>query len=169
MAACVSRAVRRVVVVMGPSGCGKSTIGSRAAALAGAAFVEADDHHDADARARMARGEALTDEDRMPWLGRVAAAANAAAPPVVIACSALNERVRTVLSAQLAGTARFALLDVPAGVLARRLAARTDHFAGPSLLASQLAALRASGAERLNGTLPPETLAARVAAMLAEG
>ena len=154
---------------MGPSGCGKSTIGALAAALSGAAFVEADDHHDADARAQMARGEALSDEDRMPWLGRVAAAANAAAPPVVVACSALNERVRSALSAQLLGTPRFALLDVPAEVLAGRLATRAGHFAGPSLLASQLAALRASGAERLDGTLPPETLAARVAAMLAEG
>ena len=57
---------------------------------------------------------------------------------------------------------------MPAEELARRLSARAHHFVGPSLLASQLAALKAQDAVRVDGTLPPEEAAARVAALLAE-
>ena len=153
---------------MGPSGCGKSTIGRLAAARAGAAFIEADDHHTAEARARMRRGDALTDDDRSPWIARVAEAANEASrADVVIACSALSERVRGELAERLAFPVRFALLDVPPEELERRLTTRADHFAGPSLLASQLAALRASvGVCRVNGMLTPDEAARKVAALL---
>ena len=154
---------------MGPSGCGKSTVGRKAASLAHAGFVEADDHHTDEARARMARGEALSDDDRSPWIVRVARAANAVPKErVVLACSALSPRVRRELTAGLRFPVRFALLDVPAEELARRLSARAHHFVGPSLLASQLAALKAQDAVRVDGTLPPEEAAARVAALLSE-
>lgn len=152
---------------MGPSGCGKSTVGRQAAALAGAAFVEADDHHDAAARARMALGEPLTDDERSPWVRRVAAAANGAdRETVVIACSALSGRVRRELDAGLRFPARFMLLDVPPAVLMRRLEERPGHFVGPALLASQLAALRVEGVERIDGTQPVGASARKVAARL---
>ena len=151
----------------GPSGCGKSTVGRAAAQLAGAAFVEADEYHDAAARARMARGCGLSDADRMPWLDRVANAVNACATRhVVLACSALNEAVRGRLRERLTRTPRFVMLDVPPGDLANRLAARPDHFAGPSLLDSQLASIEPGDVTRLDGTLPPDVLAARVAGLL---
>ena len=151
----------------GPSGCGKSTVGRAAAQLACAAFVEADDYHDEAARARMARGSGLSDAERMPWLDRVAGAVNACATEhVVLACSALNEAVRGRLRERLTRTPRFVMLDVPPGDLAARLAARQDHVAGASLLASQLASVEPGELTRLDGTLPPAALAAQVAGLL---
>ena len=156
------------VVVMGPSGCGKSTIGRLAAERAGAAFFEADDYHTGAARASMAAGLGLTDDDRRPWIARIGIAVTEAAPPqAVLACSALNVRIREWLSEALPGPTRFALLDVPSDELARRLGTRSGHYAGPSLLPSQLAGLEPSGAVRLDGTRPPEALAAEVARLFA--
>lgn len=156
-----------LVVLGGPSGSGKSTVGRAAAALAGAAFVEADDYHDEVARARMARGSGLTDAERMPWLDRVADAANACATPhVVVACSALNDAVRARLRERLTRMPTFVMLDVPRSELATRLEERLGHFAGPALLESQLASVQPTGAVRLDGTKPADVLAAEVTALL---
>ena len=154
----------RVGVVMGPSGCGKSTVGRLAAELADAAFFEGDDYHTDAARAAMAAGRALTDADRAPWIDRIGAAVTAsAAERAVLACSALSPFVRTRLRAALRVRPAFFLLDVPPDVLARRLAERPGHYAGPSLLGSQLAALEASGTVRLDGLRAPRDLAGEVA------
>ena len=158
-----------LVVVSGPSGSGKSTVGRRAAALADAAFFEGDDFHDAAARRLIASGRGLTNDQRAPWLDRIGAAVRAAdAPRGVLACSALDDEVRARLTAAAGCATDFVLLAVPRAELARRLAARTGHFAGPSLLDGQLAALDAAGLPRLDGTLPPDALAAAVAARFSE-
>ena len=158
---------------MGPSGCGKSTVGRLAAARSKASFVEADDHHTDEARERMHAGLPLTDDDRIPWIARVANAANAANAArggrVVIACSALSERVRDALSSRLCFPVRFVLLDVPTSELARRLTSRLGHFAGANLLDSQLETLALSGTTRIDGMQPPEAIAATVARMLTDG
>ena len=154
-------------MVGGPSGAGKSTVGRAAAQVAGAAFVEADDYHDSAARERMRHGSGLSDAERMPWLDRVADAVNACATGhVVLACSALNEAVRDRLRERLTRTPRFVMLDVPPDALAVRLMARPRHFAGPSLLSSQLASMELGAVMRLDGTLPPAALAAQVAGLL---
>ena len=156
---------QRLVVVAGPSGSGKSTVARAAAALADAAFVEADDYHSDAARAAMAAGRGLTDAERAPWIARVGAAVRAApSPRVVLACSALNPSVRRGLT-QAAGCAPvFVMLDVPRAELARRLVAREGHFAGPDLLNSQLSALDAAGAETLDASQPVAALAKAIAA-----
>ena len=157
----------RVVVVMGPSGCGKSTVGLAAARLAGAGFLDADDHHTDEAKARMAAGVPLTDAERAPWVRRLSAAVrDAPEGRVVLACSALSALVREWLCAALPGEPAFVLLDVPDDVLRARLERRPGHFAGPSLLASQRAALDAAGTHRLDGTRSPRALAREVASML---
>ena len=61
------------IVVMGVSGAGKTTVGLRLAEALGADFIDGDDLHSDAARAKMASGAALTDEDRWPWLDRVGA------------------------------------------------------------------------------------------------
>lgn len=163
-------AERVAAIVMGPSGCGKSTVGRLLADRLGAGFVEADDHHTDAARARMRAGRPLTDEERMPWIARVAAAARADPHPrVVIACSALSTIVRDALREGLRMPSRAFLLDVPAPILVRRLATRTGHFAGPSLLSSQLAALDPAGIEIVDGTPPPDAVALDLAARLGVG
>jgi gluconokinase len=132
---------RRVsrVVIMGPSGCGKSTLGRSLADSLGWPFIEGDDLHSPENKAKMARGEPLTDADRAPWLDRVGSAI-AGTQHVVASCSALRRAYRDRLRA-LAGPVFFVLLDVPREELLRRLEARRNSFMPPSLLDSQLATL----------------------------
>ncbi|KAJ2793512.1 hypothetical protein H4R20_006519 [Coemansia guatemalensis] len=62
----------RTVIVMGVSGCGKTAIGSRLASMLGhACFIDADALHPSENIDKMARGIALSDSDRWPWLRRV--------------------------------------------------------------------------------------------------
>lgn len=133
-------------VVMGMSGCGKSTLGAAIAESLGIGFQDADDLHPAANRAKMAAGQALTDEDRWPWLSAVGFAI-AGQPALVMACSALRRSYRDHLR-QIAGNdLRFLHLPAPAEVIAARLANRKGHFMPPALLASQLATLETLGAD----------------------
>ena len=128
---------------MGVAGSGKTTVGRIVADRLGAPFVDADDLHSSAAIAAMHAGHPLDDAERAPWLRRVRAAVQAAVPdgddgPLVLACSALKRSYRDVLRDGVPGLT-FVDLDVDPETLARRLAARTGHFAGPELLPSQLA------------------------------
>jgi carbohydrate kinase (thermoresistant glucokinase family) len=129
------------VVVMGVAGSGKSTVGGALAVALGAAFIDADDLHDAAAVAKMARAEPLTDEDRAPWLGRVGeaiATATAAGGSVVVACSALRRRYRELIDASAQHPVFFAHLSTDRDTLADRMANRGEHFMPVALLDSQL-------------------------------
>jgi carbohydrate kinase (thermoresistant glucokinase family) len=154
---------------MGASGSGKSVIGGALAEALGGVFVDADDLHSDEARAKMSSGAPLTDEDRAPWLVRVGerlvAESDAGRRPV-IACSALRRRYRDTIRSVVGGDVVFVLLDGPAELIAKRLAARSGHFMPAVLLDSQLAAL-----ERLepdeNGLVvsiaaPPEAIVDRI-------
>ncbi len=134
---------RMRIVVMGVSGAGKSTVALALAARLGGVYLDADDLHDDAARAKMAAGVPLTDEDRAPWLGRVGLAFGTASEtgPVVIACSALRRRYRDLIRAEATEPIFFAALELDEATLAKRVAARTDHFMPVSLLASQLETL----------------------------
>ncbi len=127
------------LIVMGVSGSGKTTLGQGLAAYYGCAFLDADDLHTPDAKAKMARGEGLTDADRSPWLARLKAALDEhVGAGVVLACSALKASYRAVLGGPQTG---FIFLDVPHDVLRSRLEARQGSYAKVSLLPSQLATL----------------------------
>ena len=77
-----------------------AAVGEALARAYGAPFCDADDLHTPAAVAKMARGEALTDEDRWPWIVRVREAAERAANPrCVVACSCLRRAYRDVLRA----------------------------------------------------------------------
>ncbi|MCP2012929.1 gluconokinase [Deinococcus sp. HSC-46F16] len=129
------------LVVMGAAGSGKTTVGRELSARTGWPFLDGDDFHTPEARRRMARGEALTDADRWPWLERLRAELGTR-PAAVLACSAL----RRVYRDRLRGPGvRFLFLRVPELLLRERLAARTGHYAGPDLLPSQLATLEPPG------------------------
>jgi gluconokinase len=133
----------RVVIVMGVSGSGKTTIGHLLAVRMGWAFVDADDHHPPANVAKMARGEPLTDQDRMPWLARLRAMVDDALTkdaPMVLACSALKQRYREILGV---GDPHLALVYLRGDEarIAERMRARSDHFFQPALLHSQFEAL----------------------------
>ncbi|MQT13451.1 gluconokinase [Segnochrobactrum spirostomi] len=139
--------VRRAIVVMGVSGAGKTTIGRALAAKDGLAFVDGDDLHPAANVAKMQAGHPLDDEDRWPWLDRVAATlADATAYPagVVVACSALRKVYRDRLRAGAPGI-RFVLLDLTEAEALARVAHRAHHYMPASLVASQFATLERPG------------------------
>lgn len=134
-----------IIAVIGPSGSGKTAVGKALAARLAWAFVDADDLHDAAARATMAAGTPLDDADRAPWLARVRdhlMELQRAGTHVVLACSALRHRYRATLAA--AGPTSFVLLDADRETLAQRVRDRRGHFMPASLLASQLATLERS-------------------------
>jgi gluconokinase len=134
---------RQVTIVMGVAGAGKSTFADALAEREGALLIEGDDLHSDEARAKMAAGIPLTDEDRWPWLDRIADAVNAARRerPVVATCSALRRAYRDRLRASIATPLRFIFLDIAEAELVHRLAQRRGHYMPPALLQSQLAAL----------------------------
>src|SRR4051794_26982517 len=57
-----------VIVLMGPAGAGKSTVGVALSQQLRWSFVEADDYHTSDNKARMKRGVPLTEAERLDWL-----------------------------------------------------------------------------------------------------
>jgi len=126
---------------MGVSGSGKSTVAALLAGRLGWDFEEGDELHPPANIAKMAAGHALNDEDRQPWLERVAAwirERTDAGRPGIITCSALKRSYRDVLRSD-----RVVFVDL-AGTreqIAKRLAARHGHFMPAALLDSQFAAL----------------------------
>jgi len=57
---------------MGVSGCGKSTVAALLAGRLGWLFEEGDAMHPQSNIDKMAAGHSLTDDDRWPWLEKVA-------------------------------------------------------------------------------------------------
>ncbi|MEI3868262.1 gluconokinase [Microbacterium sp. CCNWLW134] len=149
-------ALHSPVVVMGVSGAGKTTVGIALAAALDVPFVDADDLHSDEAREKMARGEPLTDDDRWPWLARVAARlADADQPATVIACSALKRVYRDALRAQRPDVAFIHLIGTR-GRVAERLSHRAGHFMPPALLESQLQTLEPLQADELGAAVSVE-------------
>jgi gluconokinase len=131
------------LVVMGVSGVGKSTVAEELVRRTGWSFAEGDDLHPEENRAKMAAGHPLTDEDRWPWLRRVAdwiGQQEAAGRDAVVTCSALRRRYRDVL-VDGHPSVRFVHLRASSDALAGRLATRQGHYMPALLLQSQLETL----------------------------
>lgn len=151
-----AHALHSPVVVMGVSGAGKTTVGIALAAALDVPFVDADDLHSGEAREKMARGEPLTDDDRWPWLARVAARlADPAHPATVIACSALKRVYRDALRAERPDIA-FIHLTGTRGRVAERLHHRAGHFMPSALLESQLQTLEPLQPDELGAAVSVE-------------
>ena len=107
----------------------------------------------------MAQNEPLTDADRWDWLItlRDAGVRSLRASPshtgVVVTCSALKRKYRDVLRVAAYedhGVAvHFVYLHAPETVLRARVAARTGHYMGPSMVRSQLLCLEAPAPEEV--------------------
>jgi gluconokinase len=134
-----------VLVVMGVSGTGKSTVAGLLAGRLSWDLEEGDDLHPAANVAKMASGHALTDEDRWPWLDRVAGWIKhelAAGRPGIITCSALKRSYRDRLRAP---GVTFVYLHGTKELIAQRLAERHGHYMPQALLDSQFADLEPPG------------------------
>lgn len=131
-----------IVIVMGVVGAGKTTVGTLLASEIGWEFADADDFHPSSNVEKIRQGIPLTDEDREPWLDQLRAAIVqwiAAGKNVVLACSALKRAYRSKLC--VGPQVQLVYLKGTAPMIAARLRSRHGHFAGESILASQLAEL----------------------------
>jgi carbohydrate kinase (thermoresistant glucokinase family) len=135
--------VPAVLVVMGVSGCGKSTIASMLAHRLHWIYEDGDWLHPKSNIEKMHHGEPLNDEDRWPWLHAIADwidATRQAGNHGVVACSALKRAYRDILVGGRRDV-RIVYLKGDQDLIARRIAARADHFMPPDLLDSQFKAL----------------------------
>jgi gluconokinase len=153
----------QVIVIAGVAGCGKTTVGEMLALGLGRDFADADDYHSDEHKARMKDGTGLTDEDRMPWLGRLAGLIRevvAGGRPMVLACSALSRAHRDAL--RVGPGVEIFLIHVPEEEIIRRLRGRTGHFFNPALVRSQFVALEMPADEErttvIDGNRPPEEI-----------
>ena len=131
------------LVLMGVTGSGKTTIGELLSQELGWPFLDGDDFHPEANVQKMAVGIPLTDEDRFPWLERLAAEMREhvdSGRDCIMACSALKARYREIL-AQDREEVRFVYLKGTEELIGRRLVERTHRYMPASLLQSQFEAL----------------------------
>jgi len=118
---------------MGVSGSGKTSIAVRLADALGVRFVEGDHLHPQANIDKMASGTPLTDDDRRPWLDRIAVELRE--PPVVLTCSALKRSYRDRL--RRAGDLIIVDLELGIEVASHRVGSRGDHFMKADMVTSQ--------------------------------
>ena len=162
----------RAILLMGVSGSGKTTVGLELATRLGWGYADADDYHPPENVAKMRSGRPLDDEDRGPWLARLAEllrARLAADEPLVLACSALKARYRERLGSHDPRIALVYLRGTPE-LIGERLRGRRGHYFDAALLQSQLAALEPpEEALVVDVDDPPEALAERILGELGLG
>lgn len=161
-----------IIVVMGISGCGKTTVGRLLAERLDWPFVEGDDYHPPENVAKMASGHPLTDEDRWPWLHRLAEAMGQWAGQgqnTVVSCSALRRGYRALLRTG-APDVRFVYLEGALDLVRGRMAHREGHFMPLALIDSQAATLEdptgEPGVITVNVGGAPESIVDRIVAAL---
>ena len=166
-------AAAQVLVVMGVSGSGKSTVAALIAERLGWIFVDGDSFHTPEHVAKMHAGHALDDEDRAPWLARIATWIRhrlEAGESGVVVCSGLRRAYRDILTGG-SPRVRLVYLEGDKALVAGRLAARRGHFMSPRLLDSQFATLEVPGPDERPITVgideEPESIVDRVVARLA--
>jgi len=132
-----------ILVIMGVSGSGKSTIAEELSARLGWPFEEGDSLHPEANIAKMHAGIPLTDADRLPWLGRVAAwidGQRSRKQPGIITCSALKRTYRQIIIGDRPEV-RLIYLRGGRDMIAEHLAGRHGHFMPAALLRSQIDSL----------------------------
>ncbi|MCW2585372.1 MAG: gluconokinase [Frankiales bacterium] len=140
---------------MGVSGSGKTTVALDLAHRLGWELVEGDDFHPAENVAKMRSGQPLDDDDRWPWLRRLAAGIGEreqAGQDLIVTCSALKRSYRDVLR-DGHPSVWFAHLSAEPDVLLDRVIRRSGHYMPASLLDSQLETLEAIEADEPGATL----------------
>jgi gluconokinase/shikimate kinase len=133
-----------VLVLMGVSGCGKTTVAAILSGRLDWPFEEGDALHPQSNIDKMRDGHPLTDEDRAPWLEKIAIWVEEcldAGESGLITCSALKRSYRYIINRRRHGV-KFVYLAGSKELIAARLAVRHGHFMPPTLLDSQFEALQ---------------------------
>ena len=163
-----------ILVVMGVSGSGKTTVAAMLAGRLNVHFLEGDDLHPPANVAKMRGGTPLTDEDRWPWLGKIARAIDqwrSVGEGGVVTCSALKRAYRKII----VGDRREVVLVYLEGsreLIQHRLAARHEHFMPAALLDSQFKVLEEPGPDEhpivVDVALTPAEIVATIVRKLKE-
>ena len=122
---------------MGVSGCGKTTVGKLLAENTGIPFIDADAFHPTENIQKMTNGIALTDADRLPWLENLnqELKKRSLQKGVILACSALKESYREILSKGIESL-QWIYLKGNFHLIQQRMQQR-EHFMDVNLLQSQ--------------------------------
>lgn len=128
-----------IFFIMGVSGSGKTTIGQLLSVQTGIPFFDADDYHPDSNKKKMQEGHPLTDEDRQGWLLRLnqLAIEQSTHKGAIIACSALKERYRKILSNDISIPVYWVLLQGSYELIKERMEKRKGHYMPAALLQSQ--------------------------------
>ncbi|XP_070690621.1 probable gluconokinase [Pempheris klunzingeri] len=89
-----------IYIIMGVSGSGKSSLGALLSQKLGWPLHEGDNFHPPENIEKMARGEPLTDQDRVPWLLKlheVIESERCSGCDALVVCSALKRLYRQIL------------------------------------------------------------------------
>lgn len=123
---------------MGVSGCGKTTIGKTLADKLGIPFFDGDDFHPQSNIDKMKKGNALNDDDRKPWLEILATNIQSweTEKGAVLACSALKENYRMLLSSKV-NNLNWVFLKGSFATIESRMRKRANHYMKSTLLQSQ--------------------------------
>ena len=127
-----------MIIVMGVSGCGKTTIGQALAKRLHLPYYDADDFHPQSNIDKMENAIPLTDDDRMPWLTRLANQINTWEEQggAVLSCSALKESYRNLLASKC-DEITWVYLKGSFELIQSRLEEREGHYMKSALLQSQ--------------------------------
>lgn len=127
------------IIIMGVAGTGKTSVGKSLSGNLGWTFLDGDDYHSQENVAKMAAGQPLSDQDRLPWLAALHDLIRdhlREGRSLILACSALRENYREVLAAGLP-TLIFVHLTGEFELIFNRLASRGGHYLKPEMLQSQ--------------------------------
>lgn len=132
-----------VIIVLGVSGSGKSTIASGLSEELGIPYYDADDFHPQENILKMSNGQSLNDQDRLPWLKILAKNIGdwSNGKGGVLACSALKENYRAILSLESSSKINWVYLAGTKKVIKARMDNRKGHYMSSKLLNSQFADL----------------------------
>ena len=131
------------IILMGVSGCGKTSVGINLSKKLGWTFVDGDDFHPKENVAKMSAGQPLTDQDRLPWLKTLHDLLMdhlQKGKSLILACSALKEEYRQVLSSGMSNVV-FVHLRGDFDLIHARMRARGEHYMKAEMLRSQFASL----------------------------
>lgn len=131
------------IIVMGVSASGKTTQGKFLSSNLQCTFIDGDDLHPQANVDKMHNGIPLNDEDRKPWLAKIATTANdfiAKNETIIIACSALKKKYRDFLREKI-DKIHFIFLNGSYETILKQMEGRKGHFMPESLLKSQFETL----------------------------